>query len=68
MYRDLKKLIDVDSKIKKNNEKIIFIEISYLISKIFDFKCNKPKIQNITKFKLVTKFPKIKLIGKKPKT
>ena len=34
MYRDLKKLIDVDSKIKKNNEKIIFIEISNIVKQI----------------------------------
>ena len=37
------------------------------VVKILDFRMTIPKIQNTIIFKLITKFPKIKLIGKKPK-
>ena len=39
-----------------------------LVFKIFDLKWKIPKTQNNTKLMFVIKFPKIKLIGKKPKT
>ena len=66
-YKDFVKLKLVEKKITKNNKKIIFIERLYLVVKIFDLKWKIPKIQNNTRLRLIIKFPKIKLIGKKAK-
>ena len=56
-----------EKKIIQNNKKIIFVEKSNLVFKIFDFNWKIPKQQNNTTFRLIIKLPRIKLIGKKPK-
>ena len=58
----------VEKKIAKNNKKIIFIERSNLVVKIFDLKWKMPRPQNNITLILIIKFPKTKLIGKKAKT
>ena len=50
------------------NKKIIFIERSNLVVKIFDLKWKIPRPQNNITLALIIKFPKTKLIGKSAKT
>ena len=66
-YKDLIKLKLVEKKITKNNRKITFKTKSNFIFKIFSLKWKIPNPQNSSKFMLVIKFPKIKLMGKKQK-
>ena len=67
-YKDFVKLKLVEKKITKNNKKIILIEKLNLVVKIFDRKRKIPKTQNNIRLMLITRFPIIKLIGKKAKT
>ena len=67
-YKDFVKLKLVEKKITKNNKKIILIGKLNLVVKIFDRKRKIPKTQNNIRLMLVIRFPKMKLIGKKPKT
>ena len=66
-YKDFIKLKLVEKKTTRNKQKIIFKVKSNLVVKIFDLKWKIPKIQNNTRLMFVIRFPKIKLIGKKPK-
>jgi len=67
-YNDFIKLKLVERKAIINNKKTIFIVKSSFVVKILDPKLKMPKMHNNTRFKFITKFPKIKLIGKKAKT
>ena len=67
-YKDFVKLKLVEKKITKSNKKIIFIEKLNLVVKIFDFKWKIPKTQNNIRLRLIIKFPRMILIGKKAKT
>ena len=53
---------------QQKNRKIIFKGKLSLLIKIFDLKFKIPRQQNNKKLRLVIKFPRIKLIGKKEKT
>ena len=57
-----------EKKIARKNKKIIFKTKSNLRDRILDFKWKIPKQQNNKILIFIIKFPKIKLIGKKPKT
>ena len=59
--------MQVEKKIDKKNRKITLIGKLNFVSKIFDLKRKIPKKQKSKIFIFVIKFPKIKLIGKKPK-
>jgi hypothetical protein len=58
----------VENKTNRKNNEIIFNGILSLFNKIFDFNWYNPRIQNNKKLRLIIKFPRIKLIGKKEKT
>ncbi len=59
--------MQVEKKIDKKNRKITLIGKLNFVSKIFDLKRKIPKKQKSKIFIFVIKFPKIKLIGKRPR-
>ena len=67
-YKDFIKVKVVEKNIITKKREIIFTEKSNLSVINFDFKLKIPKQQNKTRFKFMAKFPKIKLIGKRPNT